>query len=100
MAWVIWLMAVLSVMLGLITVDCMKTFALSRDNLNHEAYITEVISLSCIFNAGRAIWSILLDRYSYKKVYGSLLILQTTLGFTYYFSSKSLTSYAIWVWLG
>ena len=62
-------------MVGLITVDVMKTFAITRPNLDHETYITEVVSLSCIFNAGRGVWSVLLDNFSYKKVYGGMLIL-------------------------
>lgn len=87
-------------MVGLITVDCVKTFAISRPNLDHEEYITEIISISCIFNGGRCVWAFLLDYYSYKKVYGGMLILQTVCGFTYYFSSKSMVSYAIWIWMG
>lgn len=93
-------MAVCSVTVGLITVDCVKTFAFTRTDLNHEAYLTEVISFSCIFNGGRALWAFFLDKWSYKWVYGSMLILQTILGFTYYFSSKSMVTYAIWIWLG
>lgn len=62
-------------MVGLITVDCVKTFAISRPNLDHEEYITEIISISCIFNGGRCVWAFLLDYYSYKKVYGGMLIL-------------------------
>lgn len=75
MFWIIWVMAVLSIMLGVITVDVTKTAAISRPNLDHEEFITEVVSIGCIFNAGRAIWAIFLDYYSYKKVYGTLLFL-------------------------
>lgn len=60
---------------GLVTVDCFKTFGFSRPNLDHEGYLTWVVSISCIFNAGRSVWSIWLDHYSYKKVYGALLVL-------------------------
>jgi len=100
MAWLVWSMAVFSVMVGLVTVDCVKTFAISRPNLDHEEYITEVVSFSCIFNGGRAVWALALDRFSYKKVYGTMLVLETILGFTYYWSSQSMYSYAIWIWLG
>jgi len=97
--WIIWAMSTFSVMIGIITVSVIKTFAFTRPNLNNEKYITEVISISCVFNSLRALWSIFLDHSTYKKVYGSLLILETTLGFTYCFSSKSKYSYAIWIWL-
>ena len=61
------------IVFGLVTVDTYKTFGDSRPNLNHEAYLTEVASISCIFGALRGVWSALLDRYSYKKAYGTLL---------------------------
>lgn len=97
--WVIWAMSTFSVMIGIITVSVVKTFAISRPNLDHEKYITEVISISCVFNSLRALWSIFLDHSTYKKVYGSLLVIETICGFTYYYSSKSMYSYAIWIWL-
>lgn len=68
-------MCFFSVMIGLITVDCFKTFGFTRENLDHEAYLTWVVSISCIFNAMRSVWSILLDHHSYKKVMGALLII-------------------------
>lgn len=92
-------MSTFSVMLGIITVSVVKTFALSRSNLDNENYITMVISISCVFNACRGLWSLALDHSTYKKVYGTLVVLETVLGFTYYFSSKSLYTYALWIWL-
>lgn len=41
----------------------------------------------------------MLDHSTYKRIYGALIILETSLGLTYYFSSKSKISYAIWIWL-
>ena len=86
-------------MIGLIVDGTQKTFAISRANLDHEAYITEVLSIGCVFNAGRSIWAFLLDHYSFKKVFGVLLALQTFLGLTYYFSARTRATYALWVWL-
>lgn len=86
-------------MLGLICISVVKTFALTQPDLNNETYITEVISISCIFNAMRALWSIWLDHSTYKTVYGFMIGLETFLGLTYFFSSKSKVSYAIWIWL-
>lgn len=47
-------------------VDTYKTFGFSRSNLDHEEYLTEVASISCIFGSMRFIWSAFLDKYSYK----------------------------------
>lgn len=74
-------------------------FGSLRPKLNHETYLTEVSSISCLFNSGRMIWSTLLDHYSYKKVYGTLLVMQIFLAFTYKWSSQLRSSYAVWVWL-
>lgn len=86
-------------MFGLVTVDIYKVFGDSRPVLNHETYLTEVSSISCLFNSFRGIWSALLDHYSFKKVYGVLLVLQISLAFTYKWSSETKTTYALWVWL-
>lgn len=86
-------------MFGYVTVDIYVNFGESRPDLNHSAYLTRVASIGCIFNACRGIWSTLLDKFSYKKVYGSLLILQIILAFTYKWSSLNKYTYALWVWL-
>lgn len=67
--------------------------------MNHEIYLTEVGSFSCIFGCLRFVWSAALDRYSYKIVYGTLLVIQILLAFTYYFAAKSRVLFALWVWL-
>lgn len=41
----------------------------------------------------------MLDHYSYKKVYGTLVVMQIILAFTYKFSSLNRTTYAVWIWL-
>jgi hypothetical protein len=60
---------------GYVTLDIWVNFADSKPVLNHSLYLTQVASISCVFNAARAIWSALLDRYSYKRVYGTLVCL-------------------------
>ena len=84
---------------GMTSSDIQKTFAISRPNLNHETYITEIESISCLFQGLRGVWSALLDYFSYKKVYGVLLVMQVILGLTFYSSAKSIYTYALWVWL-
>ena len=41
----------------------------------------------------------MLDHSTYKKTYGSMLLLQSILGLTYFIAAKSCYSYALWVWL-
>jgi len=84
---------------GYYTLDVYKIFGDSKSNLNHDIYLTEVGSVSSVFGSLRFVWSASLDHYSYKKVYGSLLILQIILGMTYSFAAKSETLYAIWICL-
>ena len=54
------------IVFGYITVDTYITFGDSRPDLDHAAYLANVASISCIFNAARGVWSGLLDRFSYK----------------------------------
>lgn len=86
-------------MLGFYTIDVYKIFGDTRPNLNHDIFLTEVGSVSAIFGSLRFIWSTALDHYSYKKVYGTLLVLQIILGLTYSFAAKSKYMYATWVCL-
>lgn len=60
---------------GYYTIDVYKIFGDSRPTLDHEVYLTEVGSFASLFGSLRFIWSAALDHYSYKKVYGTLLIL-------------------------
>ena len=85
--------------LGYYTLDVYKVFADTKPTLDHEFYLTEVGSLSSIFGSLRFIWSAFLDHYSYKKVYGTLLVLQMVIATTYYFAAKSEVMFASWIWL-
>ena len=50
--------------------------------LSDDGYLTWVGSVAALLNASRFIWSAFLDVYSYKQVYGVLLVLQIFLGST------------------
>jgi hypothetical protein len=110
MVWVIYFMAALSVskyspflqlfvVNGIVTVDVYKIYGSTRTNLDHEGYLTQVSSFSAIFNCLRFVWSAALDRYSYKVVYGTMLVMEIILAFTFKWSAKSVYTYALWVWL-
>ena len=86
-------MGFFSFFLGSFTVGSYKTFG-EINNLP-ESYLTIIGSVGSIFNAIRFIWSGLLDRYSYKVVYGTLLVLQIIFGTLIIFCKKSEGLYAI-----
>lgn len=85
--------------MGVTTLDVYRTYAFTKDTLNHEVYLTWVGSLGCIFSSCRFVWSWLIDHFSYRAVYGTLLCMQITLACTFYIAAKSRAMYAIWVWL-
>ena len=73
--WLIYAMCCLSILYGFYTLDVYKNFGETKPVLNHDLYLTEVGSIAGVFGSLRFVWSAALDRYSYRKVYGSLLVL-------------------------
>jgi hypothetical protein len=69
----IWLMSTLSFFLGTFVAGSYKAYGIQLGF--EEGELTLVGSLGALFNALRFVWSGLLDTFSYKKVYGSLLLL-------------------------
>ena len=47
-----------------------------------ENFICWVLSMASICGALRFFWSFLLEKYSYKRIYGTLIIIQIIIGFT------------------
>lgn len=92
-------MACLSVFAGYYTIGVFKIYGLTVEELNDDRFLTIVGSVASIFNAVRFVWSTLLDRYSYKQVYGSLLLIQIAVCGTFPFITNSQLLYAIWVCL-
>jgi len=66
-------MSFLSIFVGFFSVGSYKVYGeLAGEN---ESFLAATGSAGAVFNSLRFIWSALLDKYSYKKVYGSLLCL-------------------------
>lgn len=84
-------------MFGYYSVDVQKTFGETVPVLNNDKYLTTVGSVAAVFNAIRFIWSAFLDKYSYKKVYGVLLLIQICVALTMKFAIKSKFTYATWI---
>ena len=76
-----------------------KTFGMTRPVLEGDLFLTQVGSISSVFGSLRFVWSAALDKYSYKLVYGTLLIMQVILASTMYFAANSKGMYATWVCL-
>ena len=74
----VYFMAILSFFLGIFAVGSFKVYG--EDNGINESLLTTVGSVGAIFNAARFFWSGLLDRYSYRWVYGSLLVIEIVFG--------------------
>ena len=69
-------------MLGYYIVNTYKSFGQTISVLDDDHFLSTISSISALFNAARFIWSGALDKFAFKKVYGSLLLIQITLAFT------------------
>ena len=69
-------------MLGYYIVNTYKSFGQTISVLDDDHFLSTISSISALFNAARFIWSGALDKFAFKKVYGSLLVIQITLAFT------------------
>lgn len=56
-----------------------------------------VASIGAIFNSARFLWSWALDYYSYRLVYGTLLVTQIILNCTIFFVNSNAFFYAVWI---
>lgn len=72
-----------SIFLGLFIANEYKAYWVTAEAPPKEKFLVTVGSVGSIFNGMRFIWSWLLDHFSYKQVYGTLLCIEITLGCTY-----------------
>lgn len=97
----IYVMNFFSIFLGLFIANEYKVFWQTATNGGpSENFTSRAGSVGSIFNGMRFIWSALLDHYSYKVVYGTLLVLEIALGLSYpsIIDNKWLTT--VWICLG
>ena len=68
------------------------------ENIPNDVFITIVGTIGSIMNGlSRSFWGVLVDKYQYKYVYGTLLLVQAGLGFTMNLISSSRPLYLIWI---
>ena len=80
--WTVYLMAAFSILTGYYSINVFKQFGQTVETLSNDEFLTWVGSVAALFNTARFVWSAFLDHYSYKKVYGVLLLLQIFIGST------------------
>lgn len=96
----IYVMNFLSIFLGLFIANEYKPFWYTALSTPGDNFIAQVGSVGAIFNGLRFIWSWLLDHYSYKVVYGALLVLEIFLGCTMPSAVGNKWIYSTWICLG
>mmetsp|Transcript_3310 Transcript_3310/g.5499 ORF Transcript_3310/g.5499 Transcript_3310/m.5499 type:complete len:188 (+) Transcript_3310:1133-1696(+) len=67
----------LTIFTGYFVVGSAKTYVLTA--IPDEGFLSLVSSIGGLFGAMRFIWSALLDKFSYKTIYGILIVLQGSL---------------------
>ena len=70
-----------SICSGFFAVNNFKNYGL-KVGLTDENYLAWLGSVAAIFNAIRFCWSFMTDYFSYKSVYGVLLVMQIVLDLT------------------
>lgn len=69
----IYTMNLFSIFMGIFIVGSEKKYG--ELYITNENFLSQVASLGGIFGALRFIWSFMLDKYSYKFIYGTLLVI-------------------------
>ena len=89
-------MNILTIMFGTFIVGSFKSYG-EAFKIKQDLFLSVTGALASVFACFRFIWSFLLDHFSYKKVYGSLIALQILLAWTFPIIIKSQWLFSIWV---
>ena len=73
-------MNILTIFLGLFAISSSKSYAI--ESIKDERFLSNVASLGTIFGGLRCFWSVLLDKYSFKYIYGTMILIQIVIAFT------------------
>ena len=93
---IIYIMNTLSVISGFFAVNNFKKYG-QLNGLTNENYLAWLGSAAAVCNSIRFIWSYATDHFSYKVVFGVLLVMQIILDFTIPLVAESSGLYAIWI---
>lgn len=96
----LYLMNTCSVFIGLFIAAEWKVYWQTATNAPTDHFMATAGSFGSVFNGMRFIWSWLLDHYSYKAVYGTLLVVEITVGVTMPFLLSRKWLYTVWICVG
>ena len=91
----VWFMNFFSIFYGYFLVSTFKDFGLKH--IKSDNFLTAVGACASVFGGMRWVWSYFVDRSTYKRVYGILLITQTVLSLTISFTNSNEFLYFVWV---
>ena len=100
--WLILVMSIFSVFQGYYILNVYKAYGYTKPALNNDLYLTKVGCASALMGALRFAWSGSMDFITinpYKKVYGTLLLIQAALGFSIELFAENQLTFAIWMCL-
>ena len=87
-----------SSIIGFFMASTYKVYGQKQPALQNDLYLSWVGSVANIWNGGsRVIWGYFLDRFSFKKVYGSLVVVEVIVACTLQFAGEFRWMYFIWV---
>ena len=89
-------MNVLSIISGFFAVNNFKKYG-QLNGLTNENYLAALGSAAAVFNSIRFVWSMATDYFSYRLVYGIMLVIQIALDFTIPLVAESEGLYAVWI---
>ena len=76
--YMLFMMYTLTILHGTFIAGSSKTWAQSK--IHDDKYLSFIAAISNIFGAFRFFWSFLLDKYSFKAVYGTMILIQLIIG--------------------
>jgi len=95
-SYIIFIVAPLSLLQGTLVSFIFKNYGL--ENINDDAFITTVGTIGSVMNGiSRGFWGVLIDKFPYKYVFGSLMIIQIIIGFTISQIVEYKALYLIWI---
>jgi hypothetical protein len=77
----IFIMSMLTIFFGTFIVGSYKSYG--EQYIHDESFLAFTGAVASVFACLRFIWSFLLDKYSFKAVYGTMVVIQTVLALTF-----------------
>ena len=92
----IFIMNFLSIFSGYFAVNNFKSYGI-KQGLTNENFLAWLGSIAAVCNSIRFVWSFATDYFSYKTVYGLMLVIQIVINFTMPLIAKNAGLFFIWI---